>query len=83
MNIGDRQRGRLRAANVIDVGHGRADIASGIARALDAAFRRGLAGLRNLHGDGRAAPRIVEVLRDVELGPRLVRKRFTDLESAD
>ena len=83
VNIGDRQRGRLRAANVIDVGHSRDEIAAGIARALDPTFRRGLTGLRNPYGDGRAAPRIVEVLRTVELGPRLIRKRFTDLGPAD
>jgi UDP-hydrolysing UDP-N-acetyl-D-glucosamine 2-epimerase len=82
VNIGDRQRGRLRAANVIDVGHGRAEIAAGIARALDPGFRRRLAGLPNPYGDGRAAPRIARVLRELDLGPRLIRKRFTDLESA-
>jgi UDP-hydrolysing UDP-N-acetyl-D-glucosamine 2-epimerase len=83
VNIGDRQRGRLRAANVIDVGHGRDEIAAGITGALDSTFRRGLAGLRNPYGDGRAAPRIVGVLRAIELGSRLIRKRFTDLESVD
>ena len=31
------------------------------------------------YGDGHAAPRIARVLREVELGPRLVRKRFVDL----
>jgi UDP-hydrolysing UDP-N-acetyl-D-glucosamine 2-epimerase len=82
VNIGDRQRGRLRAINVIDVGHGRAEIAAGIARALDPGFRRRLAGLPNPYGDGRAAPRIARVLRELELGPRLIRKRVTDLESA-
>ncbi|MGH7304919.1 MAG: UDP-N-acetylglucosamine 2-epimerase [Candidatus Rokuibacteriota bacterium] len=81
VNIGDRQRGRLRAANVIDVGHGRAEISTGIASALEPAFRRSLTGLRNPYGDGRAAPRIVRVLRDLELGPGLIRKRFMDLES--
>ena len=78
VNIGDRQRGRLRGANVIDVGHGRDEIAAGIRRALDPAFRRALAGMPNLYGDGRAAPRIARVLREVELGARLVRKRFVD-----
>ena len=79
VNVGDRQRGRLRAANVIDVAHGRDAIAAGIERALDPAFRRTLDGLLNPYGDGRAAPRIVKVLREVELGPRLVRKAFVDL----
>ena len=82
VNIGIRQRGRLRAANVIDVGYGRDEIAAGLARALDPAFRRGLAGLENPYGDGQASPRIVKALRDVELGSRLITKRFVDLPPA-
>ncbi len=78
VNLGSRQHGRLRAANVIDVGHGREEIRAGLRRALDPAFRGGLAGLRNPYGDGRAAPRIVRVLAEVELGRRLIRKRFVD-----
>jgi len=78
VNVGDRQRGRLRAANVIDVGHDRAAIGAAIRRALDPGFRKSLAGLVNPYGDGHAAPRIARVLQEVELGPRLVRKRFVD-----
>ncbi len=81
VNVGDRQRGRVRAGNVIDVGHARDEIAAGLVQALDPAFRRGLAGLANPYGDGHAAPRIVRVLRELELGPRLIRKRFTDVGS--
>jgi UDP-hydrolysing UDP-N-acetyl-D-glucosamine 2-epimerase len=77
VNLGTRQQGRLRGANVIDVGHGRAEIAAGLTRALDPAFRRGLAGMKNLYGDGAAAPRIARVLREVDLA-RLPRKRFVD-----
>jgi UDP-N-acetylglucosamine 2-epimerase (non-hydrolysing) len=78
VNVGDRQRGRLRAANVLDVAAERSAIAGAVRRALHPAFRRGLAGLVNPYGDGLAAPRISRVLREVDLGPRLVRKRFAD-----
>jgi UDP-hydrolysing UDP-N-acetyl-D-glucosamine 2-epimerase len=78
VNVGIRQRGRLRAANVIDVGIGRAEIVAGIRRALDPAFRQSLAGLVNPFGDGHAGPRIARVLAEVELGPRLLQKRFVD-----
>jgi len=54
-------------------------IRAGIARALDPAFRRSLTSLVNPYGDGHAAPRIARVLREIELGPRLVRKRFVDV----
>jgi UDP-hydrolysing UDP-N-acetyl-D-glucosamine 2-epimerase len=79
VNVGIRQEGRLRAANVIDVGYGREEIAGGIRRALEPGFRESLRGLVNPYGDGHAAPRIAKVLCEVELGPRLVQKRFVDL----
>jgi len=79
VNLGDRQRGRLRAAGVIDVGHDRRAIAAAIQRALDPAFRRAIAGQPNPYGNGDAAPRIAQVLRTIPLGPALTRKRFVDL----
>ena len=75
VNVGARQAGRLRAANVIDVGPARDEIVSGIEAVLAPAFREGLRGMANPYGDGHAAARIVHVLRTVELGPTLTRKR--------
>ncbi len=80
VNVGSRQEGRLRAANVIDVGDGRHELLAGIRRALSAEFKNGLAGLQNPYGDGQASGRIVETLKGVELGPRLLVKRFVDLD---
>ena len=76
VNIGNRQRGRLRGVNVIDVGYGREDILRGIERALEPGFRATLKGMANPYGDGRAAPPIAEVLRTVPLDARLIQKRF-------
>ncbi len=78
VNIGNRQRGRLRGANVIDVGYGREDILRGLERALEPGFRATLKGMANPYGDGRAAPRIAEVLRTVPLDARLIQKRFAE-----
>lgn len=75
VNVGSRQRGRLRGANVIDVEPAREAIRQGLERALDPAFRQRLAGLPNPYGDGHAAPRIVRVLREVALDARLVQKQ--------
>jgi UDP-hydrolysing UDP-N-acetyl-D-glucosamine 2-epimerase len=75
VNVGARQTGRLRAANVVDVGPERDEILAGIEAALAPGFRAGLRGLTNPYGDGRAAERIVRVLRTVELSPALTRKR--------
>jgi UDP-hydrolysing UDP-N-acetyl-D-glucosamine 2-epimerase len=78
VNIGARQRGRLRGANVIDVEPARDEILRGIETALTPEFRQRAGAFANPYGDGGAAPRIVEVLRQVPLDARLVQKRFAD-----
>ncbi|HUP32556.1 MAG TPA: UDP-N-acetylglucosamine 2-epimerase [Gaiellaceae bacterium] len=80
VNVGARQEGRVRAANVIDVGYGREEILGGIRRALDPTFRRSLRGLANPYDAGGAAELIVDRLASVELDGALVAKRFHDLE---
>ena len=79
VNVGSRQRGRIRAANVIDCEPNREEIGEALVRALDPAFRGSLAGLSNPYGDGRAAGRIVDRLRGVPLDDSLILKRFRDL----
>ncbi len=76
VNIGNRQRGRLRGKNVIDVGYSRAEILKGIKKAMSPRFRAGLADLVNLYGDGHAARRIVGRLKRIELNDRLLLKCF-------
>jgi UDP-hydrolysing UDP-N-acetyl-D-glucosamine 2-epimerase len=78
VNIGDRQLGRTRGANVIDVDATAPEILAGIGRALDPSFRASLARMANPYGDGHAAEKIIRVLETVPLDARLVAKRFHD-----
>ena len=78
VNIGSRQRGRTRAANVIDVDYHRNDIIAGLEKALASDFRSSLRDLPNPYGDGRAAEVIVQRLKDVPLNQNLVVKAFAD-----
>jgi len=78
VNIGTRQRGRVRARNVIDVGYGRREITDGIKEAVSPEFRAGLRSLVNPYGDGTASERIVRRLKEVPLDERLIVKRFQD-----
>lgn len=82
VNIGNRQRGRLRAANVIDCACETPAIGDAIARATAPGFRAGLKGMTNPYGDGHAAERIVDVLQTISLDGELVKKRFLDLPGA-
>ena len=79
VNIGDRQQGRLRAANVIDVACSRTAILKGIQRAISPRFRASLRGMRNPYDrfhDGRTSERIKDVLKHVCLSESLLKKAF-------
>jgi UDP-hydrolysing UDP-N-acetyl-D-glucosamine 2-epimerase len=79
VNIGTRQEGRVRAANVIDVGYRQEEILDGVRRALDASFRESLRSMANPYDAGGAAELIVDRLASVDLDRALVTKRFHDL----
>jgi UDP-hydrolysing UDP-N-acetyl-D-glucosamine 2-epimerase len=80
VNIGTRQDGRARAANVIDVGYTRTEIVVGIKRAIAPAFREKLQNLVNPYGSGHASEKIIEQLKGVSLDDRLITKRFYDIK---
>lgn len=80
VNIGERQRGRERAANILDCDARIEAIRSALDQALDPAFRARLADLQNPYGDGRAGERIAAVLAGCALGPELLVKRARPLD---
>lgn len=80
VNIGARQQGRVRAANVIDTGYERGAILKGIRKAVQPEFRESLCELVNPYGCGRASDKIVERLKNVVLDDRVIIKRFYDME---
>ena len=76
VNIGDRQRERARAANVIDVPHDRRAIVDALRRAMSPEFRDVMNGTSPYLGDGRVSERIVEVLKTLPLDDRLLTKQI-------
>src|ERR1700679_116482 len=77
VNVGIRQQGRERAANVIDVPAEAAAIRAALERALSPKFRTSLAGMTNPYGDGTAARTIVNVLASAPLDRLLVKQPQT------
>jgi GDP/UDP-N,N'-diacetylbacillosamine 2-epimerase (hydrolysing) len=63
VNIGSRQKGRERGANVIDVAYDRSQIFSAISRHMDS----GRLAENRLYGDGKAGERIAQLLAEVPL----------------
>lgn len=62
VNVGERQKGRLRGANVVDAAPEASSVAEALRRALAPAFRSSLAGAPSPFGDGRSAERIRDIL---------------------
>ena len=64
--IGLRQKDRLRAGNVVDVGYNKDDIIEGINRVLsDKDFREKLKTTKNPYGAGEASVRIVKIILEI------------------
>lgn len=78
INIGDRQRGRIRASSVIDCDPNREAISSAIRKLYSKAFAASLATVSNPYGNGGASEKIVEMLRTFPL-EHLLKKSFYDL----
>ena len=78
INIGNRQQGRERSINVIDVTHEKDAIVNGINKALnDASFLKMIKSVKNPYGDGESAKKIVSILKTVSLD-NLIQKQFVD-----
>jgi GDP/UDP-N,N'-diacetylbacillosamine 2-epimerase (hydrolysing) len=65
VNIGNRQKGRLRTENIFDCGYKEAEILAAMDKA--SAYRASGAVVKPIYGDGRSAERIVKVLEDINV----------------
>jgi len=78
INIGNRQQGRERAANVLDVPHEKNAIVAVIHKALnDTEFLHKVKSIKNPYGNGTSAEKIVKFLKTVSLD-NLIQKQFVD-----
>lgn len=77
VNIGERQKGRLRNNNIIDVGYSKEEIISAINKALfDKNFKETLNSVENIYGDGTVSRKIVNVLKSINIDKKLLSKRL-------
>lgn len=79
VNIGERQKGRLRSPSTIDCGEDAADITDAIDRALSPNFLKAIGEQQPAYSsDGHASSRIVEILETTDLA-QLSIKQFRDI----
>jgi len=76
INIGDRQKGRLRHKSIIDTKYSEEAIILGINEALSEGFQESIKNMEYKFGDGHAAERIVEILKDIDIDEKLMQKEL-------
>lgn len=79
INIGDRQRGRLQAASVINCEPARGDITAALERLYSADFQAGLGQARNPYGEGGASEKVLRILKEHPI-QHIAKKSFHDLQ---
>ena len=78
INIGNRQRERIHADNVLFVDHDKKQIIGAVSKALfDENFRQKLKACKSPYGNGDAAKKIVKILKRVRIDDRLFAKDIT------
>jgi GDP/UDP-N,N'-diacetylbacillosamine 2-epimerase (hydrolysing) len=78
INIGDRQKGRLKASSVIDSAPDQHEIYNSILRLYSSDFQDQLKNTINPYGEGEAVEKIVDVLKSAPLED-LLKKSFYDI----
>jgi GDP/UDP-N,N'-diacetylbacillosamine 2-epimerase (hydrolysing) len=78
INIGDRQKGRLKAASVIDCEPNKISIKNAIQRLYSAEFQDKLGTVKNPYGSGGASKEIINILENITLDG-ILKKQFYNL----
>ena len=78
INVGDRQKGRLKATSVIDCLAEKNSILNALEIIYSSGFKESLLAVTNLYGDGNASKAIVSVLKQHDLND-ILKKSFYDL----
>lgn len=79
VNVGPRQAGRERAANVLDAEGDEDSVRKALSRALeDGSFRQRLGAVQNPYGDGRSGPRIAALIAGLRPSASLAHKRSSE-----
>ena len=79
INIGTRQKGRVKGKNVIDVDYKKESIAKAIKNAINPIFKKSLKNIDNPYGDGNAAERIIQKLNNTLFDQHFLNKRFQNI----
>ena len=76
INIGDRQKGRVKASSVIDCSNDKNSIINAINIALSSSFQKELIITENPYGNGGASEKIIKILKNFNFNNILIKKFY-------
>lgn len=76
VNIGNRQKGRIMADNIICCGYNKKEIDLSIKKALSPEYQERVRRTKSLYGEGDTSKKIVEVLESIEINEALIKKKL-------
>lgn len=79
IDIGARQRGRIKAGSVINCEPERGSISQALNKAFSPEFKSSIKNVKNPYGSGGASKRIIYILKQVNL-ENILQKRFYDID---
>ncbi|NLK95017.1 MAG: UDP-N-acetylglucosamine 2-epimerase (hydrolyzing) [Clostridiales bacterium] len=77
VNIGNRQRGRLMADNVIQCGYDVDEIFDAINKAISYEFKDKVKNVKSLYGEGNTSEEIVKILKNTNIDDKLLMKKLS------
>ena len=80
VNIGDRQKGRLKADSILDCLPQKNAILKAVAQVYSPEFKRILKNTQNPYGSGMASQKIIQILKSSDLN-KILKKEFYDLRT--
>lgn len=78
INIGDRQKGRIKANSVLDCEPNKKSILQALGTLDSASFQEELKSVQNPYGDGMASKQIIEVIKSIDLSS-ILKKSFYNI----
>jgi len=83
VNIGDRQKGRVKAENIIDTNNSFSELTKSMKKALSTEFKQQLSNLINPYDkyqDGKTSEKIKDKLKRIPLNNNILKKEFKDID---
>lgn len=76
VNIGNRQKGRLMASNIICCSNDNEEIIKAVDEALSGEFKEKVKDTKSLYGEGNTSEEIAKVLENIQINDKLLKKKL-------